>query len=62
MLETGPDSDPETLLETGPQEATAETVILACEEDTYILERLKKLSALDMVIVKVIPSKYARKL
>lgn len=56
---------PQTLLETGPEgnvptEATPETVIAACEEDTYILERLKKLSKLSMEIIEVIPSKYAR--
>lgn len=57
LLETGPDDD------TGsePVPATEETVIAACEEDTYILERLKKLSGQSMEIVQVIPSKYARK-
>lgn len=60
---------PATLLETGPEnegnvptEATAETVIAACEEDTYILERLGKLKKLSMEIIEVIPSKYARKI
>ena len=61
LPKTGPE-DEEILLETGPQEATAETVISACEEDTYILTRLRKLSVLDMAIVKVIPSKYGIKL
>lgn len=60
---------PQTLLETWPEdegnvptEATSETVIAACEEDTYILERLGKLKKLSMEIVEVIPSKYARKI
>lgn len=57
---------PSVLLETGPEPeltpATPESVILACEEDTYILDRLAKLSAQPVDIVHVIPAKYAKKL
>lgn len=37
-------------------------MIEACEEDTYILERLGKLSNQSMEIIEVIPSRYARTL
>jgi cysteine-rich repeat protein len=60
LLETGPeDGEDEGNV---PTEATPETVIAACEEDTYILERHRKLSRQSLEIVEVIPSKYARKL
>lgn len=57
LLETGPESDAAIVVP-----ATTETVIQACEEDTYILERLQKLSAQSMEIIKIIPANYAKKL
>lgn len=56
MLETGPEGG------NAPTEATSESVTQACEEDTYILERLAKLSKQAVEIVHAIPASYALQL
>jgi cysteine-rich repeat protein len=64
----GGGNEPNELLETGPEDgneptpATSESVHEACDEDTYILDRLSKLSQQPMEIVYAIPSSYALQL